>query len=71
MQHLSTVIITMEILGSEIDQKLSKGHIFQFSWNEKNYHTRNETGELFAIFDPQPLFVGHPKHKTAKSNCNT
>ncbi len=44
MRYLSMVIITVEIFGSEIEQKLSKGRIFQFSWNEKNYHTKNETG---------------------------
>ncbi len=54
MQHLSMVIITVEIFGSEIEQKLSKGRIFQFSWNEKNYNPRDETGELFLIFNPQP-----------------
>ena len=45
----------MEIFGSEIEQKLSKGRTFQFSWNEKNYHTKNGTGELFSIFDHQPF----------------
>ncbi len=55
MQHLSMVIITVEIFGSEIEQKLSKGRILQFSWNEKNYHAKNEIGELFSIFDPQPF----------------
>ena len=31
MQNLSMVKITVEIFGSEIEQKLYKGHIFQFS----------------------------------------
>ncbi len=52
------VIITGEIFGSEIEQNFSsKGRIFQFSWNEKNYRTKNETGELFSIFDPQPYWL--------------
>ncbi len=57
MQHLSMVIITVKIFGSEIEQKLSSWRIFQFSWNEKNYHTKNETGELFSIFDLQPFML--------------
>ena len=62
------VIITVEIFRSEIEQKLSKGRIFQFLSNEKNYNTKNETGELFSIFDPQPYRLTCSNYNVMK-NC--
>ena len=50
MQHLSMVIITVEIFGSEIEQELSKGRILQFSLNEKNYHTKKRARGVIIDF---------------------
>ena len=41
----------------EIEQKLSKRAYFSIFMKWKNLSYKNETGELFSIFDPQPSYM--------------